>query len=59
MVLKKKWTFGLFWRKVQADCAINDEHGYHEVNPVCVDASFNIANYIAEKKQKRLEAKNA
>lgn len=42
-----------------ADCAIDDEHGYHEVNPVCVDASFNVANYIAEKKQKRLEAKNA
>lgn len=42
-----------------ADCAIDDEHGYHEVNPVCVDASFNVANYIAKKKQKRLEAKNA
>lgn len=42
-----------------ADCAIDDEYGYHEVNPVCVDASFNIANYIAEKKQKKLEAKNA
>lgn len=35
------------------------EYGYHEVNPVCVDANFNVANYIMEKKQKRLEAKNA
>ena len=40
-----------------ADCGIDDEYGYHEVNPVCVDASFYIANYIAEKKQKKLKLK--
>ena len=42
-----------------ADCAIDDEYGYHEVDPVCVDASFYIANYIAEKKRKKLKLKNA
>lgn len=42
-----------------ADCVIDDEYGYHEVNPICVDASEHIANYIEERKQKRLEQKRA
>ena len=42
-----------------AACAITDEYGYHEVNPVCLDASEAVANFIAERKQKRLEQKRA
>lgn len=37
-----------------ADCVIDDEYGYHEVNPVCVDASNYIAGYISLRKQKKL-----
>jgi phage anti-repressor protein len=39
--------------------SITDEYGYHEVNPVCLDASEAVANFIAERKQKRLEQKRA
>ncbi len=42
-----------------ATCAITDEQGYHEVNPVCIDASKAVANFLAERKQKRLEIKRA
>ncbi len=42
-----------------ATCAITDEQGYHEVNPVCIDASEAVANFLAERKQKRLESKRA
>lgn len=39
--------------------SITDEYGYHEVNPLCVDASEYIGNFIEERKQKRLEQKRA
>ena len=39
--------------------SITDEYGYHEVNPVCIDASEAVANFLAERKQKRLESKRA
>lgn len=42
-----------------ATCAITDEQGYNEVNPVCIDASEAVANFLAERKQKRLESKRA
>ena len=40
-----------------ATCVITDEQGYNEVNPVCIDASEAVANFLAERKQKRLESK--
>jgi phage anti-repressor protein len=39
--------------------SITDEYGYHEVNPLCVDASEYIGNFIEERKQKRLGQKRA
>lgn len=39
-----------------ADCLIDDEYGYHEVNPVCIEASENVANLIEAKKQRKLLA---
>lgn len=39
--------------------SITDEYGYHEVNPVCVDASEYISNFIEERKLKKLTAKRA
>lgn len=32
-----------------AVATIGDEHGYHEVNPVCVDASRAVAGYVESK----------
>ena len=39
--------------------SITDEYGYHEVNPVCIDASEYISNFIEERKLKKLTAKRA
>lgn len=38
-----------------AAAALTDEKGYHEVNPVCVEASKLIAGFIEKKQQQYLE----
>lgn len=41
-----------------ADCMIDEEYGFNEVNPVCLEASTDVLNLIEEKKLRKLANKN-
>lgn len=59
-IFKKKRIEREWFALDEKDIAlIITKYGYHEVNPLCVDASEYIGNFIEERKQKRLEQKRA